>query len=188
VHMSEPRGGGSWFWVQRKGDWCNPAWIPLGVERCPVQALFGMAQHLKCGAHGGHWHPVPWREPSLEVVGATLWKEPCSGPSQVWAQRKRGELETCMGIDGKCARDGLVSWRVHGIASCACEGTSRWREQLRAQGKGLVHNPAWAVLLMGRSLTCGALGGRGWHPKQGACGGSNILCAGGIFLLAGASQ
>jgi hypothetical protein len=88
----------------------------------------------------GQWHPVPWREPSLAgsltLVGATLWKEPRSGPSQVLAQRKRGELETCMGIDGKCARDGLVSWRVHGTASCAHEGALRWREQFRAQGKG----------------------------------------------------
>jgi hypothetical protein len=38
---------------------------------------------------------------SLTVVGATQWRETCSGPSQL--KVKRGEVETCRSIHGAVA-------------------------------------------------------------------------------------
>jgi hypothetical protein len=79
----------------------------------------------------GAVHPMPCRESgltgSLAVVGATLWREACSGPSQLQAQEKRGEMETCRSMYGwGCGPVGRA-------ATCAHEGAG-----LEHRGRGRI--------------------------------------------------
>jgi hypothetical protein len=83
-------------------------------------------------------HPMPCRESgltgSLTVVGATLWREACSGPSQLQAQGKTGEVEAC--------------WSIHG------EGVDLLGEQLHVHMRELV----WSAGEEGGLMSCiGAL-------------------------------
>jgi hypothetical protein len=53
---------------------------------------------------GNFWElqpPVPWRNPSLGE--ALPWREPSSVLSQLWAQGKRGEMDTCRVMGGSGA-------------------------------------------------------------------------------------
>jgi hypothetical protein len=78
----------------------------------------------------GAVHPMPCRESgltgSLTLVGATLWREACSGPSQLQAQGKRGEVENCWSIHGGGGPVGRA-------ATCAHEGAG-----LEHKGRGRV--------------------------------------------------
>jgi hypothetical protein len=58
-------------------------------------ATGGMGQHPMQGGCGFGSFVCPGASHALE--GALTWKEPSSGLSQLWAQGKRGEVETCRG-------------------------------------------------------------------------------------------
>jgi hypothetical protein len=97
-------------------------------------------------------HPMPCRESgltgSLAVVGATLWREACSGPSQLQAQGKTGEVEAC--------------WSIHG------EGVDLLGEQLHVHMRELV----WSAGEEGGLMSCiGAL----WSSVSLCFGGCLLM-------------